>query len=640
MSLYSAGLRKLYSENLFLRVKQGLLNTERLMEGLQSPHLAVPVVHVAGTNGKGSTCWKLYSAFQALGLRPGLFTSPHIASFRERIRFENDTLIDEDAVVQGLARIDEVAQEHNIPATFFERTTALAMMVYDERDVDVVVLETGLGGRLDATNVVPSPLATVLTTVGLDHTSVLGNSVEQIAWEKAGIAKRGSPFIAGPQTPQESLRILATLKGAPFYPAPPCWWPISAENDRPDGPKWPPRVVSLSDLQTPHKPLPRLTPQSQQLPSRAIEDAGYDGDNASVVLCALRAIKLHGHGGGEHLPERWRERAQRVTDALDRVELSMSNELVRSALVSRPPCRMDAVAIPTAHWRCQTSRVVPPPLASLCAESATKLEDGPIGGVVLLESGHNPEALETFWESFSARGHLTSPPFVVLATSSDRQPSSMARHVVKHAPVERIVCCEADAMRAQNPKLLAGAIFLEGLKLEGKEAFHHSTVAGLLEKVNGGDVSLCDELERLAKASGMPYPAMFFRERPEEEHLAERSRQKRVDEEAALRRKAGLSAGARLSLGAERCDDAWKSQEVDSLSRVGVRYSQDGAMGRAAVPTRTSSVRAALRFAMSRAEACVRGEEMPVVVVCGSVYCMREAREEIGVNEPRDEIVK
>ncbi|KAA0176607.1 hypothetical protein FNF27_01888 [Cafeteria roenbergensis] len=214
---YSAALQRLYSANLFLRVKQGLRNTRSLMAGLDSPHLAVPVIHVAGTNGKGSVSWKLAKACEAAGLRTGLFTSPHLSSARERVRI-NGVPISEQGVIAGLEAVERVLEAEGNPATFFERVTGLAMRHFDEENVDIAILEAGLGGRLDSTNVVEAPLAAVLTTVGMDHTSVLGDTAEQIAWEKSAIAKPGRPFVAGPCTPQALAMTSATSLLGPDAP--------------------------------------------------------------------------------------------------------------------------------------------------------------------------------------------------------------------------------------------------------------------------------------------------------------------------------------------------------------------------------------------------------------------------------------
>jgi dihydrofolate synthase/folylpolyglutamate synthase len=143
------------------------------------------IVHVAGTNGKGSVCYKIAKTFQLAGYKTGLFTGPHISSFRERIQI-NSVPISENDVSDYIPNILSILERNQIPASFFEVTTALAFSYFNARNVDVVVLETGLGGRLDATNVIKRPTLSIITSIGLDHTKILGDTIELIAKEKAG----------------------------------------------------------------------------------------------------------------------------------------------------------------------------------------------------------------------------------------------------------------------------------------------------------------------------------------------------------------------------------------------------------------------------------------------------------------------
>jgi dihydrofolate synthase / folylpolyglutamate synthase len=176
------------------------------------------VVHVAGTNGKGSVCLKIANALQQQrGNKVGLFCSPHVSSFRERMQV-NGEMITEEEVVELLPPIYDLCIQHDIPATFFEITTALAFSFYAKRGANVVVLETGLGGRLDATNVITNPALTVITSIGLEHTRILGDSIELIAREKGGIIKPGRPVLVGPQCPHEVLQQCTNEKGGgPYY---------------------------------------------------------------------------------------------------------------------------------------------------------------------------------------------------------------------------------------------------------------------------------------------------------------------------------------------------------------------------------------------------------------------------------------
>eukprot|EP00941_MAST-03F_sp_MAST-3F-sp1_P006078 g6078.t1 len=202
----------------------GLTNIARLHEELGRPLDKFQTVHVAGTNGKGSVCWKVASALQRSGCRTGLFMSPHISSYRERMRI-NGELIDKADVERLLPMIGEAAAANSIPASFFEYTTMLGLLHFAEKGAEVVVLETGLGGRLDSTNIC-SPVATAITSVSMDHASILGDTVEAIATEKAGIMKPNIPVIVGPNAPQDVLQTHAKAMKSPFISVP----PISSPN--------------------------------------------------------------------------------------------------------------------------------------------------------------------------------------------------------------------------------------------------------------------------------------------------------------------------------------------------------------------------------------------------------------------------
>ena len=186
-------------EALFARttsgIKPGLERTEALLAKLGSPHRQLSAVHVAGTNGKGSVVAVAEALLRWKGLKVGRYTSPHLIDFRERITV-NGIPITEEAVFEFLQQWIPAAEK--IGATFFELTTALAFDWFARRNVDMAVIETGLGGRLDSTNVLTPRVATV-TSIGLDHTDLLGDTLEAIAREKAGIFKSGVPAVIGEQ---------------------------------------------------------------------------------------------------------------------------------------------------------------------------------------------------------------------------------------------------------------------------------------------------------------------------------------------------------------------------------------------------------------------------------------------------------
>ena len=173
--------------------KPGLDNTLALMQHLGNPHNQLRAVHIAGTNGKGSTSHLIAAALQAEGYKVGLFTSPHLVDFRERIRI-NGQMIPEQQVVDFVD--DNRPFLDQLRPSFFETTMALAFWYFVQQHVDIAVIEVGLGGRLDSTNVL-TPLLSVITNIGIDHTEFLGDTLPQIAAEKAGIIKRNVPCVIG-----------------------------------------------------------------------------------------------------------------------------------------------------------------------------------------------------------------------------------------------------------------------------------------------------------------------------------------------------------------------------------------------------------------------------------------------------------
>lgn len=176
-------------------IKLGLSNTLTLMDILGNPHQRFKSIHIAGTNGKGSTAAMIASILQASGLRVGLYTSPHLVSFTERIRV-NGVTIPEDRVADMVSTLNsKLLTNNSISPTFFEFTTALAFEYFAEEDVDIAVVEVGMGGRLDATNVI-KPIVSIITNIGYDHHEFLGSTLTQIAYEKSGIIKEGIPVIA------------------------------------------------------------------------------------------------------------------------------------------------------------------------------------------------------------------------------------------------------------------------------------------------------------------------------------------------------------------------------------------------------------------------------------------------------------
>jgi dihydrofolate synthase/folylpolyglutamate synthase len=201
---YKEALTWLYSLQRF-GIKLGLENIQRLIAELDIALRESRIIHVAGTNGKGSVCAMIDSICRAQGYRTGLFISPHLVTFRERIRVDGE-MISEGAVANGLMEIRDIVADWEPHPTFFEITTALALKYFSEANVDVVVLETGMGGRLDATNAVQSDVS-VITPIDLDHEKWLGKTIAEIATEKAGIIKPKVPVVSAMQQ-REAERIV------------------------------------------------------------------------------------------------------------------------------------------------------------------------------------------------------------------------------------------------------------------------------------------------------------------------------------------------------------------------------------------------------------------------------------------------
>ena len=193
--------------------KPGLENTRSTLRLFGNPEKEMKFIHVAGTNGKGSTCAFIASFLAQKGYKTGLFTSPHLIDFRERIRINGKAISEEKVIVF----VNEIKSK-NLELSFFEITLAMALVHFQEAECDYVVLETGMGGRLDATNVV-NPILSIITNIGIDHQTFLGDTLEQISLEKAGIIKNNVPVICGEERPalQSIFNQKARYMDAPIH---------------------------------------------------------------------------------------------------------------------------------------------------------------------------------------------------------------------------------------------------------------------------------------------------------------------------------------------------------------------------------------------------------------------------------------
>ncbi|MDA7866078.1 bifunctional folylpolyglutamate synthase/dihydrofolate synthase [Akkermansiaceae bacterium] len=213
---YQEALDWLYSTQTF-GIKLGLEGPTRLLrEFLAFPSHRTKVIHVAGTNGKGSTCAMIDALGQGLALRSGLFTSPHLIDYRERVRV-NGLEISEEKTARLLTELRELVADWDHHPTFFELTLALGMRHFRDSDCDLIVLETGMGGRLDATTAIPADVC-ILTPISLDHTKWLGSTLDEIAREKAAIAIKGKPILSSPQEPEaeKAIRQVTNQTQAPL----------------------------------------------------------------------------------------------------------------------------------------------------------------------------------------------------------------------------------------------------------------------------------------------------------------------------------------------------------------------------------------------------------------------------------------
>lgn len=255
--------------------KEGLENTRTLDEHFGHPHRSFRTIHVAGTNGKGSCSHTLAAILQEAGYRVGLYTSPHLVDFRERIRI-NGKPVSEEYVIRFVE--EERSFFEPLHPSFFELTTAMAFRYFADEKVDVAVIEVGLGGRLDCTNIIRPDLC-IITNISLDHTQFLGSTLAQIAGEKAGIIKSGIPVVIGETTPETKPVFLQKAQevSAPIY--------FAEENDRED---YPGVEFELKGLyQTKNK-------RTIQTALPLLKEAGYRLDEQSVCSGFAHVVELTG----------------------------------------------------------------------------------------------------------------------------------------------------------------------------------------------------------------------------------------------------------------------------------------------------------------------------------------------------------
>ena len=285
---YASVVREMYALNHQRRMRVGLHEMRRLLAALPPSLLSLPerpaFIHVTGSNGKGSVVCKLAAALSALGLRVGCFTSPHLSTARERVVVDG-RLISERAMAQQVTAVLQCASRAGLQPTLFELYTALALVHFQQAAVDCAVLEVGLGGLRDATNVIPPPLLSVVTSIGLEHAAIIGPTLDDIAREKCGIFKQGSSAVVGPTVP---LAIAEAAAAAT------------------------------------HSRLVRVTGRFHS----------FDDENEAVALQALAVL---------------REEADSPLNACMRARgLRWDEAVIRRAVSARPPCRYQTVLLPSS----------------------------------------------------------------------------------------------------------------------------------------------------------------------------------------------------------------------------------------------------------------------------------------------------
>jgi dihydrofolate synthase/folylpolyglutamate synthase len=342
MTDYERLVRRLYQINLFHPVKMGLSHMEQLHELMGNPMDDTSrrfVVHVAGTNGKGSVAMKVAKTLEAAGYTTGLFVSPHISSFRERMQV-NSTPISEEEVCHLLPYIFQLCQTHDISATFFEVTTALAFAFFQHRNVDVVVLEVGLGGRLDATNVIQKPALSMITSIGLEHTRILGDTVDLICFEKAGIVKPHHPTLIGPGVqPIQVVQDICQERHSDLY---------------------------LADelVAPPHESESTSNNNHSATTTTTLVD--YDIENSRIAQAAIQILRQQGHFSGNNNKH------------------DVTEKHIQQGTSQRPPCRFE-----TMEWTPSSSSTKSNGNGN---GNDNDNDGGPVS--VVLDVAHNPDALE------------------------------------------------------------------------------------------------------------------------------------------------------------------------------------------------------------------------------------------------------
>ncbi len=368
-----------------------------VLEHLGNPERAVPVLHVAGTNGKGSTAAMMHSIYLQAGYNVGLYTSPHLLSFRERIRC-GEQWISCEQVVAHVTRVRRAMEQAAVELTFFEISTIIAFLEFSRCRADLAIIETGLGGRLDATNVAPSRLA-MITSVDLDHEQYLGSTISEIAAEKAGIIKPGALVVSGPLRP-EALEVV----GARVAACASEWMHFGRDFDE--------------DIL---RSAPEEAMVAQAVAPVADETAKEDGAAQAARTQILDAGGSGGQAQAERLPGPHQRRnaalAVAAVAALGREFPVAGVELAAGLRATRWPGRMERISSPG-------------------------------GPEVILDAAHNPAAVDCLGEALDAM-NLGSPRVAVFGVMRDKQWVPMLQRLL--AAVDRVLFTRVAQSRSLDP---------------------------------------------------------------------------------------------------------------------------------------------------------------------------------------------
>lgn len=420
----------------FFKIKLGLDSMEGFLESLGQPQAGLDFIHIAGTNGKGSTAVTLLSIMAEAGLKVGMYSSPHLSSVRERFRI-NDAFIAEDDFARLATTIKAVLNGRQI--TYFEFTTTLAFLWFAEQHVDLAILEVGMGGRLDATNVI-TPLLAIITNVTMDHEAYLGDTLPLVAFEKAGVIKPGIPVVtgAGPDESYEVIEAQAKKKQAPLYLLGRDFsW--SSEEDT--------KLWAYDGLMD-HCHYERLS-------------CGLNGrhqrDNSALALAALELLK-------NMAPQKF----------------SVSVETIRAGLQQvRWPGRLELIVLDKTTAR---------PLPEMICD-AEKLPNG--GRAVerfLLDGAHNPAGVASLKMALEENRAFGGALIGIWASMSDKD---IANSLLPIAPLfKNIILTKPESERSATPEMLR-QLLPEGIR---EKAFCRNSVheaLGYAREIAGSDDLIC-----------------------------------------------------------------------------------------------------------------------------------------------------